>query len=87
MVILRLKLIHIDGYNFKKTVLIFYGHHIRKPKNTFLLIQHIHTTVGINMHAYHIDIVDDELLDYYVIEENRCHGGNRSFQSKLSKQK
>ena len=46
-----------------------------------------YTTGGINMYAYHVDVVNGEMLDHYVIEENRCHGGNRSVRSTSSKPK
>ena len=37
-----------------------------------------YTTGGIDMYEYHVDVVDDEVIDQYVLEENSCHGGNRS---------
>ena len=45
-----------------------------------------YTTGGIHMYEYHVDVVDIKMLDQYVLEENRCHGGNRSVRSKSSKQ-
>ena len=46
-----------------------------------------YTTGGIIMYAYHVDVVGDEMIDQYILEENRYHGGNRSVRSKSSKPK
>ena len=46
-----------------------------------------YTTEGINMYEYHVDVVEDEMLDEYVLVENKCYGGNRSFRTKSIKPK
>lgn len=33
-----------------------------------------YTTGGINMNEYHVDVIDDEMLDQYVLKENKFHG-------------
>ena len=39
------------------------------------------------MCEYHVDVADGEMLDHYMLEENKIYGGNQSIQFKAKKAK